>query len=292
MTTPAPFPHDRRIQLRSFSVTVPRGRMLVECHHLDVEAGSIHAVVGPNGSGKTSMLRGMAGIMPSGGSILVNGTDLTNRGLSHRTRVLAYQPQGGLHGEGITAREFVLAGCTAQAGWLGGASREQQERVDRALAATGSAGLAGHGLSTLSGGEAARVALASTLSVGAHWLLLDEPVAAADVAAAREVYRMLRGLVDDGHASILVVEHDLGLARSFADSVTLVDRGRVVVTGPSGAVFADPAMEAAYGCRLAVTEVAPMAFAVTALGTGELVASGVPAPPRPAPRAATTGAKS
>lgn len=285
MTNPAPVPPERRIILRSFSVSAAGGQRLVECGGLEVGAGSIHAVIGPNGSGKTSLLRGMTGIVKSEGTIVVDGEDLTNRGSSRRTRVLAYQPQGSLQGEGITAREFVLAGCTAQAGWLGGATREQRERVARAMAATGSAQLADHGIQTLSGGEAARVALASTLAVGAHWLLLDEPVAAADVAAAREVYRMLRGLVDDGHASVVVVEHDLGLARSFADSITLVDRGRAVLTGTPADVFANPAMEAAYGCRLEVTEIAPRAFAVTALGTGETPIRGAVAVPKPS----TTG---
>jgi len=288
MASPSHIPvNGRGIELRGFSVKTAGGADLVRCEALEVAPGRLHVILGPNGSGKTSLLRGMTGILPSRGQLTVDGVNLGDAGLSKRTKVLAYQPQGSVSGDGITAREFVLAGCTANAGWLGGATKEQVQRADRALAATGSAALALRMLDSLSGGETARVALASTLASGTHWMLLDEPVAAADIAAAREIYRMLRRMVDDGRASMVVVEHDLGIARSFADDITIIDSGKVVFTGSVADAFADPALERAYGCKLAAVQVGQDAWAVAAVGEAGSPQSSAqstsqsPAPTRP-----------
>ncbi len=252
----------QRLTIERFSVRSAGRNQLAYAESVVFEPGRLHVLIGPNGSGKTSLLRGMAGVLPNSGSFLVGDSELANTTNVIRSEVIAYQPQTAPQADGLSASEFVLASGAARSGWLGGQTEEERVRGEIALRAAGAESLAGRMLNSLSGGELARVMLAGTLAMGRGWLFLDEPVAAADVSAARALYTLLRGLVAGGAASVVVVEHDLGLARTFADDVSLMHNGELVLTAPVEQAFSSHLLETAYGCRFTSYQATPGAWAV------------------------------
>ena len=176
------------------------------------------ALVGPNGSGKTTVLRAMAGALTGlTGHVRVGDRDLT--ALPPERRGVGYLPQGsGLFGH-LTALDNVAFGI---AGRNRSVAREH-------LAAVGAEHLAGRWPKTLSGGEQQRVALARALATDPQVLLLDEPTSALDVEVRREVRELLAGAFEG--RSVVVVTHDVRDLLAWDPFVVLVRSGRVVSVG-------------------------------------------------------------
>lgn len=199
-------------------------------------------LVGPNGSGKTSLLRLLAGVLsPQRGSLRVGQETWLDkeRGLEipcQRRRV-GYVPQGyGLFPH-MTALDNVAFGLSVGPGRLGRQARRQ--RALEMLEGLGCAHLAARRPSALSGGEAQRVALARALVVEPRLLLLDEPMAALDVGARRQVRSFLVEQLQ-GRASV-VVTHDLRDVQALEAPICVLERGRVIQRGSLEALRAQPA---------------------------------------------------
>ncbi|MCK6439405.1 MAG: ATP-binding cassette domain-containing protein [Planctomycetes bacterium] len=241
------------------------GRKELLCADARFEPGQLHLVIGPNGAGKTSLLRGVMGVLPTSGEINIGNTAIHTLAPHRRRDFLAYQPQALPRVEAQTVEDFVLSARGARSPWIGGLSIRDRERAMHCLTRARAGQLAQRRMATLSGGELARVALASTLALDTGWLILDEPVAACDVAAAREMYRLLSSLAHDDGLGVVVVEHDLGLARSWADTITLIALGHVAARGAPTDVFGSNAVEEAYGANLKTAELAPNSWAGVAV---------------------------
>lgn len=219
-----------------------------------LDAGKLIALVGPNGAGKTTLLRALGGLAPATGRILVAGADVARLPPRERARRIAFLPQGHVIHWPLTARDVVALGRYPH-GLADPARMGARDAaiVDAALARTDASAFAGRQVSTLSGGERARVMLARVLAVEAPILLADEPTAALDprhqigiMAALREEAR--RGTL------VIAVTHDLGLAARMADEVIVIDRGRLVARGEPRAVLTPTLMQDVYGVAAFVTE--------------------------------------
>jgi putative ABC transport system ATP-binding protein len=181
------------------------------------------AVAGPSGAGKSTLLRLLDRLLePTSGRVLFHGRPLPSYDvLEVRRRV------------GLVQQAPVLLGATVLADLRVG--RPALAGPEAAVLLT-RAGLEGLPLeretASLSGGEAQRLCLARALAVGPEVLLLDEPTSALDAVAAQSVERVVRSLVADGLSAVLV-SHDLRQARRLADDVVVLERGRVVETGPA-----------------------------------------------------------
>ncbi len=207
---------------------------------LDVAAGSTLALLGPNGSGKTSVLSILAGILqPDDGEALFDGRDLL-RVPVHRRRVSLMTQDPSLFGH-LSVLDNVAFGPRSQ-----GLGRAQSRRAAAAwLDQVDGAALARRRPSQLSGGQAQRVALARALAAEPELVLLDEPLSALDVAAAARMRHTLRRSLA-GRTAVLVT-HDMLDAVLLADSVVVLAQGRVVEAGPAPAVMARPASAFAAG---------------------------------------------
>lgn len=254
------------ITITNLSVRPSRRRTLLHIPSLQVPAHKLTAIIGPNGAGKSTLLRALLSAIDHRGQLALGGSPLPAQSWL-RARLLAWQPQGRSNACGLTAREFVRVARMADAPWWQ-RSQEADPRDAGLLELTGAQPLADRAMDTLSGGEAARVALAATLSNPAHWLLLDEPFASADAGSARQLYGLLRELVSSGQRSVVVVEHDLGLARSFADHVVVIGRddgcGGVAISGDTDEVFASPTLAEAMGTELLSHQFGERTWAVVA----------------------------
>jgi molybdopterin-binding protein len=211
------------------SVTVRAGSFTVAAD-LAVAPGEVVAVVGPNGAGKTTLLRGLAGLAPATGSVVVAHRELT--GVPPERRRVGWVGQGAALLPHLTAAGNVGYGLP-RAG--------RRDAVRGALAALGVEDLAGRRPSALSGGQAARVALARALVRRPDLVLLDEPMAALDAQTRTEVRQVLRSALAGGPAPALVVTHDPVDALAVADRVVVLEAGRVVQDASVGEVARRPA---------------------------------------------------
>ena len=184
---------------------------------LRVMPGERVALLGPNGSGKTSLLRCITGQMPcTQGRIAVQGQDASALSPAARARLVAVLPQRAQYPASLPVRDMVLLGRYAwQSAWerLGGFGAKDHEACDTALALTGCAHLGGRPLGTLSGGELQRVLLARALAQQTPLLLLDELAASLDMAHAIFLFDFLRDCTDK---TCLMVMHDCNLAARYA----------------------------------------------------------------------------
>jgi ABC-type lipoprotein export system ATPase subunit len=194
---------------------------IVNDYSLGLEAGAMHCLAGRSGSGKTSILRVAAGLMPpTSGTVAWNGTQLD--GLSddaitqRRGGTIGYLDQGGVLVLGLTALENVLLPAVPR-----GRTKAAASRATGLLATLGVSSRSGSYPEMLSGGERQRVALARALLLAPTILLADEPTASLDRESADSVIQLLRGLTEQGIA-VLVAAHDQHLIDA-ADSRTFLD---------------------------------------------------------------------
>jgi len=215
-----------------------------------VAPGEVLVVLGPNGAGKSTLLALLAGLLrPTGGSIVLDGDVLAGPGgrftAPHRRGIalLAQQPLLFPH---LDVEANVAFGPRS----AGASRRAARDAARRWLDVVGTADLARRRPHQVSGGQAQRVAVARALAADPRLLLLDEPLAALDVAAAPEVRRVLRQVLrGEPRRSAVLVTHDLLDALALADRVVVLDGGRVVEEGPVAEVLASP--RSAFGARIA-----------------------------------------
>ena len=205
------------------------GRAVVQHVSFETAAGEFVALVGPNGAGKTSLLRALAGLLPSRGAIRLAGADLGRLAPQARARAVAYLPQGHEAAWPLPARDIVALGRLPHgAADPGRLPPPDAEAVEEAMRLADVTALAERPITTLSGGERARVAMARVLAVAAPLVLADEPTAALDPRHQLDVMRVLRDAAKAG-ATVIAVTHDLGLAARFADRILVMSAGRLVV---------------------------------------------------------------
>jgi iron complex transport system ATP-binding protein len=211
---------------------------------IDVRAGEVHALVGPNGAGKSTLFGVLAGdVIPVAGTVALDGQDLRRQPPRELARLRAVLLQQNAVSFPFSVSEVVRMG---RAPW----ARTEQEaeddaRVAEAMRATEIEGLAGRTVTSLSGGERARVALARVLAQATGILLLDEPTAALDLKHQEDVLRVVRERAQAGDA-VAIVLHDLNAGLANADRVTLLDGGRVVATGAPAEVLTAERIGAVY----------------------------------------------
>ena len=227
---------DLRIEEASVSLG---GRQVLDTVSADLTPGRITAILGPNGAGKSSLIKAIAGlIVPYGGTVTLDGRDVTRIESRERARHIGYLPQEGAAAWNIRAAELVALGRLPHRSPFAGATGEDEAAVTRALTATETTHLASRPVNELSGGERARVLLARVLAGEPRWLLADEPLASLDPAHQLDILARLCGVADSG-AGVVIVLHDLGHAASVADDVLLLKEGKAVAFGPVAEVLTE-----------------------------------------------------
>ena len=219
----------------------------------DVRPGETFGVIGPNASGKTTLVRLLSRVLtPSGGRIRFEGSDLGRLERAAVARQIAVVPQDVPHGFPHTVEELVLMGRFPRAPRRFFESAEDRAAARRAMEAVGVLDLRGALLDRLSGGERQRVMLARALAQEPRLLILDEPTAHLDLRYQAECAGLLRRLGREAGLSIVLVSHDLGFAAELCDRLLLMAAGAAVRIGPPETVMDEAVLEAAYGCRVIV----------------------------------------
>ena len=220
----------------------------------EVNQGRLLVVVGPNGSGKTTLVRALSGLARlESGEVRVEGRPLEGWTRPALARVMAVVPQGEDITFPLRVHETVMLGRYASLGSLATPGATDHAAVAEALERCDVTSLADRSIDTLSGGEWQRVRLARALAQGPRILVLDEPTTSLDVRHEMELFELVRRLVDDGLAG-LVITHHINLAARFADRMILLDRGRIAAEGTPGEVLRRDILRAVFGWPV---EVAP-----------------------------------
>jgi iron complex transport system ATP-binding protein len=220
--------------------------LIVDGAALDLRAGELTVLIGPNGAGKTTLMRALAGLVPAEGRIEIEGQALSSLTVRERARRIAYLPQGHVFHWPMPVAAVVALGRYAYGDAFSNVTDSDRRAVAKALAATGTEGFAARAVTTLSGGERARVALARALACEAPILLADEPTVSLDPRHQLVVMQLLQRAAHDGGA-VLAIGHDLALAARFADRVVMMDRGRLVADGAPRDVLTVERIAAVFG---------------------------------------------
>ncbi|MFS0828776.1 ABC transporter ATP-binding protein [Pseudomonas phoenicis] len=209
-------------------------------------SGSLVALVGPNGAGKSTLLRALAGLEPMKGSVTHDGVDVTQLNFAERARRLSYMPQQLPPGIALGVLESIIVGLR-----VGGAEHPAALAFE-ALRQLGIEHLADRGLDALSGGQKQLVALAQLLARNPQVLLLDEPTSALDLHYQLRVMDAVRQRVQAQRLLAVAVLHDINLAASHADTLVMLDRGRVVACGTPEDVLRPALLAEVYGVQARV----------------------------------------
>jgi iron complex transport system ATP-binding protein len=221
---------------------------------LSLNAGELVALVGPTGAGKTTLMRALAALLPAQGTITLGGKPLDTLTPRERARSIAYLPQGHIFHWPMSVESVVMLGRAPHTDALSGTTAEDRAAVAQALATTETQAFAARPVTTLSGGEKARVALARALATQAPLLLADEPTAALDPRHQLTVMAMLRRVADLGGA-VLAIMHDLTLAARFSDRIVVMDRGAIVADGGPAEALSTGRLASVFGIEAATVEV-------------------------------------
>ena len=219
---------------------------------LTLEKGVRHALIGPNGAGKSTLVHQITGLIsPSRGRVLLNGTDITDLSPEKRVkRGLARTFQINSLFNRLTVAENIGLAISAREGRDGrlfSSITQSPELMDEAAALLHSLGLldlADRVISDLAYGQRRLIEIALALALKPSVLLLDEPVAGVPSTAGARLFDLLERLPQD--VAVLVIEHDMDLVFRFAQRITVLVEGAVLVEGTVKEVRADPRVRAVY----------------------------------------------
>lgn len=225
----------------------------LEATSFQAKAGELVAVLGPNASGKSTLLQIISGaLLPLSGRVLLNG--FVTHQLEHRARgqrIAMVQQESALLFPS-KAWEFVLQGRHPYGKSLRFESDEDIAIAQNALAQVGAEHLAGRWMDQISGGEKQRVILARALAQQPLLLLLDEPTLHLDIGAQVDLLETLRRLAAENRYTVVVVTHELNLAAEYSDQVVLLQRGKCLRVGPPASVYQRDLLEQVFQTQLSV----------------------------------------
>ncbi|MEV4629965.1 ABC transporter ATP-binding protein [Micromonospora sp. NPDC049523] len=225
-------------------------RTVVDKLDVTVLDHKITAIVGANACGKSTLLRGLARLLPSrGGSVLLDGKALADMRTADVAKVLGLLPQTPVAPDGITVADLVSRGRYPHQGWFRRWTEQDHDAVARALDATGTADLIDRPIRQLSGGQRQRVWVAMALAQDTDLLLLDEPTTYLDINHQVELLRLLRKLNAESGKTIVIVLHDLNLACRYSDHLIAMADGNIVAEGAPGDVVTAELVEKVFGLR-------------------------------------------
>ena len=209
-----------------------RDRTVLDGVSLDVERGERFGLLGPTGSGKSTLVRLLSHVLrPSRGRIVFDGRDLASYSPRVLARRVAVVPQETALDFPFSVLEVVLMGRAPHLGGFGFEGDRDVAAAERAMARTGVSDLAGRFFHELSGGEKQRVVIARALAQEPEVLLLDEPTTFLDIRHVVEIFDLLAALSADQAITLVVVLHDLNLAALYLQRMAFLKRGRLHACG-------------------------------------------------------------
>ena len=217
-----------------------------------LHSGEWVCVIGPNGAGKSSVLRAAAGLIAYTGSVAVDQKEIPATSARWRARHIAFVPQNPLIPPDMNVEDYVLLGRNPYISYFGVESVSDRAIVADVLANLDLVGFERRTLATLSGGEIQRLVIARALAQQAPVLLLDEPTSALDIGHQQKALELVDRLRREHGLTVVSAMHDLTLAGTYADRLSLIHEGHVVATGTPSEVLRAETLAEFYGVSVNV----------------------------------------
>lgn len=229
-----------RLVVDQLSASLAKTRIVRDVS-FEAEGAQFIGLIGPNGVGKTTLLRAIAGLIPFQGSVTLDGTSLAELSPRSRARAIAYLAQGAGSHWPLEVSRLVALGRLPHLAPFRRPGPEDEAAIARALQLAGAEAFVG------------RDVLARALAVEAPLLLVDEPVAALDPYHQIRIMEVLRAYADKGR-TVIAVLHDLTLAARHCDRLLLLDGGRIKADGAPGAVLTSQNIRETYRVEAVIGE--------------------------------------
>ena len=222
---------------------------------LTVEQGEIAGIIGPNGSGKTTILKLMSKVLrPEAGNVWLMSKNIASMKQREIAKLVAVVPQGTSIAFPFTVREIVLMGRSPHLGLLQ-MERESDMRIaDNAMALTDTLEFADRSIDELSGGERQRVIVARALAQEPKVMLLDEPTSYLDINHQVEIFDLIKRLNSERDLTVVIVSHDLNMAAEYCDRLILLKNGRVYKDGSPREVITEADIREVYEANVVVSD--------------------------------------
>ncbi|MBM7564705.1 heme ABC transporter ATP-binding protein [Paenibacillus sacheonensis] len=219
------------IEAKAVSLAIA-GRNILHDVHFEMESGAMYGIIGPNGVGKSTLLRLLSGTeKPTTGTVLFAGRPVSGYKRKELAKQVAVLQQGGLPAVGFTVREAVRMGRFPYQNWLGEEPHAGEQFIERVLADMGLRGLEDRRVDGLSGGERQRVALAKVMAQEPELLLLDEPTTYLDIGYQIQLLDTVKRWQAERRLTVIAVLHDLNLAAHYCDKLLILREGTVEAFG-------------------------------------------------------------
>ena len=220
---------------------------------LTVAAGEFLGVLGPNGCGKTTLLRAIRGTLkPRQGCVRLGDRDVQAIDKRSLARTMAYLPQDLVIALDFTVRELALMGRSPHLSRFVQESEEDRRVAEQAMQLADVLHLAERAVTALSGGERQRALIAMCLAQQPKMFLLDEPTNHLDLAHQLSILDLIARLNRDQGLAVVAVFHDLNLAAEYCGRLVLLENGRVAAMGTPAEVITEEAIRRVYGVRVSV----------------------------------------
>lgn len=249
-------PQDPAIILKDFSFAYgPEKPAFMHRLSLEIPGRAVTAILGPNGSGKTTMLHLLLGrLVPSEGELLLAGKPRSRIPTRELKRLIGLVPQEETVPFDLSVLEYVLLGRAPHLGLLERPGEQDRRRARDALDTTGLGALEHRPVTSLSGGERQLAAIARALTQETAILLLDEPTSHLDLANTRRVLKVMQ-LLGASDKTVVFTTHDPNAAATFADHLILLREGEVLAAAPLREAFTPEYLSLTYGVKVEVLRI-------------------------------------
>ncbi|UXN34039.1 ABC transporter ATP-binding protein [Avibacterium paragallinarum] len=228
-------------------------KVLLQPISLQFNTGKIYGIIGPNGSGKSTLIKLLARQQAvTSGELRFAQRPIQQWKSKAFSREVAYLPQYLPQASNLTVKNLLQMGRYAWNGLLGRNPKQDEQAIQNALQWTNMQAYADQFVDTLSGGERSRVWLAMLLAQQSRFLLLDEPLAALDIAHQVEVMQLIEKLVKQLNLGVIIVIHDINLAARFCHQLIALQGGRLLMQGSPQEIMTPEALAQIYHIDLQV----------------------------------------
>ena len=241
------------LDLTGVSAGYRRGDPVIRGISLSLEEGAFLGLIGPNGCGKSTLIRAVSGVLPlSDGQVRLDGELLSGLSRKEIARTIAVLPQDTSCTFPFSVREIVTMGRYPHLARFQGLAPADEEIVEESLSLTDTLALEARSITALSGGERQRVMVARALAQRPRLLLLDEPTSHLDINHQVEVFDLLQRLNRNHGLTLICVTHDLNYAAEYCDRLLLISEGVSYSCGPPEEVVTAEAIARVYGVEVEV----------------------------------------
>ena len=238
-----------KVEMQDVSLGYDRKTILKDLT-FQVRPGEMVGLIGPNGCGKSTIIRALSRIIPpQSGKILLDGQDVTKISRLKLARLLGVVPQLPILPSAFTAFEIVLMGRNPHLGLFQYEGPKELTIAWQAMKKTGTQSLAGRRVSELSGGEIQGLLIARVLAQETQAILLDEPTANLDIGRQFEILDLIKNLCRQDNLTVLAALHDLNLAAQYCDRLILINDGRIHAEGTPKEVITSENVAEVYGAE-------------------------------------------